>query len=113
MAGRLEFYWYETKPGEEAGTAWGQLAGASHRLHFVCQETFLRISVAKPDATLLIYDSTLTCDAMPYSVLLVDCHRILRDGIKAILEGTADFHVVGETGNGANAVSSCVKLHPD
>ena len=38
MAGRLEFYWYETKPGEEAGTAWGQLAGASHRLHFVCQE---------------------------------------------------------------------------
>ncbi len=38
MAGRLEFYWYETNPGEEAGTAWGQLAGASHRLHFVCQE---------------------------------------------------------------------------
>ena len=38
MAGRLEFYWYETKPGEEAGTAWGQVAGASHRLHFVCQE---------------------------------------------------------------------------
>jgi hypothetical protein len=38
MAGRLEFYWYETKPGEEAGTAWGQLAGASHRLLFVCQE---------------------------------------------------------------------------
>jgi hypothetical protein len=38
MAGRLEFYWYETKPGEEAGTAWGQLAGASHRLHFVCEE---------------------------------------------------------------------------
>ncbi len=38
MAGRLEFYYYETKPGVEAGTAWGQLAGASHRLHFVCRE---------------------------------------------------------------------------
>ena len=38
MAGRLEFYWYETKPGEEVGTAWGQLAGASHCLHFVCEE---------------------------------------------------------------------------
>jgi hypothetical protein len=38
MAGRLEFYWYETKHGEDAGTAWGQLAGASHRLDFVCQE---------------------------------------------------------------------------
>jgi hypothetical protein len=38
MAGRLEFYWYESKSSEEAGTAWGQLAGASHRLHFVCEE---------------------------------------------------------------------------
>lgn len=38
MSGRLEFYWYETKPGEEAGAAWGQLAGAAHRLHFVCEE---------------------------------------------------------------------------
>src|SRR6266536_3444006 len=38
MSGRLEFYWYETKPGEEAGDAWGQLAGAAHRLLFVCEE---------------------------------------------------------------------------
>jgi hypothetical protein len=38
MSGRLEFYWYETKPGEEAGAAWGQLAGAAHRLRFVCDE---------------------------------------------------------------------------
>lgn len=38
MSGRLEFYWYETKPGEKAGAAWGQLAGAAHRLHFVCEE---------------------------------------------------------------------------
>ena len=38
MTGRLEFYWYETKPGDERGTAWGQLAGASHHLHFVCEE---------------------------------------------------------------------------
>jgi len=33
---------------------------------------------------------------MPYTVLLVDDHKILRDGIKAILERTAEFHVVGE-----------------
>lgn len=38
MAGHLEFYWYETMPGEEADTVWGQLAGASHRVHFVCEE---------------------------------------------------------------------------
>ena len=36
--GRLEFYWYETNPSEESGTAWGQLASAAHRLHFVCDE---------------------------------------------------------------------------
>jgi hypothetical protein len=34
MSGRLEFYWDETKPGEEAGAACGQLAGAAHKLRF-------------------------------------------------------------------------------
>jgi hypothetical protein len=38
MSGRLEFYWCETRRGEEAGAAWGQLAGAAHRLRFVCDE---------------------------------------------------------------------------
>ena len=35
---------------------------------------------------------------MPYNVLLVDDHKILRDGIKAILRGEGDFDVVGEDG---------------
>lgn len=47
MVGSLKFYWYETKPTEEAGTAWAQLAGASHRLHFVCEE----IETCASDAT--------------------------------------------------------------
>jgi len=51
--------------------------------------------------------------AMPYAVLLVDDHRLLRDGLKAILEETADFHVVAETGNGTTAVALCAKLEPD
>jgi NarL family two-component system response regulator LiaR len=50
---------------------------------------------------------------MPYTVLVVDQHRILRDGIKAILERTAEFQVVGEAEDGAHAVSTCKKLHPD
>ena len=33
---------------------------------------------------------------MPYHVLLVDDHKILRDGIKAILRAEGDFDVVGE-----------------
>ena len=34
----LQFYWYETKIGEEAGTWWGQLAGGMHRLVTVREE---------------------------------------------------------------------------
>jgi DNA-binding NarL/FixJ family response regulator len=51
---------------------------------------------------------------MPYAVLLVDEHKMLRDGIRAILEKSADdFRVVGEAGNGSDAVSLCKTLHPD
>jgi DNA-binding NarL/FixJ family response regulator len=42
----------------------------------------------------------------------VDEHRILRDGIKSILEPIPDFRVVGEAGNGADAVKLCKKIHP-
>ena len=50
---------------------------------------------------------------MPYHVLLVDDHKILRDGIKAILRAEGDFDVVGEAGNGTDAVQSSRKLNPD
>lgn len=50
---------------------------------------------------------------MPYHVLLVDDHKILRDGIKAILRAEGDFDVVGETDNGTDAVQFCRKLNPD
>jgi NarL family two-component system response regulator LiaR len=50
---------------------------------------------------------------MPFSILLVDDHKILRDGIKNILERTPDFHVVGEAESGSDAVSLSRKLHPD
>jgi len=50
---------------------------------------------------------------MPYHVLLVDDHKILRDGIKAILRAEGDFDVVGEADNGTDAVQSSRKLNPD
>jgi NarL family two-component system response regulator LiaR len=50
---------------------------------------------------------------MPYSVLLVDDHRIVRDGIRAILERTSEFRVVGEAENGSDAVTLSKKLNPD
>ncbi len=50
---------------------------------------------------------------MAFSVLLVDDHKIMRDGIKAILRQNADFTVAGETDNGTDAVQMAKQLRPD
>src|SRR3954452_2018477 len=50
---------------------------------------------------------------MPYNVLLVDDHKLMRDGVKTILERVADFKVMAEAGNGTDAVQACKKLRPD
>src|ERR1700689_288392 len=49
---------------------------------------------------------------MPLDVLLVDDHKIMRDGIKAILSRANDFRVVGEAENGADAVQFTKRLRP-
>lgn len=49
---------------------------------------------------------------MPYDVLLVDDHKIMRDGIKAILKHSDEFHVVGEAENGVDAVHICRTSRP-
>src|SRR5690349_19292719 len=49
---------------------------------------------------------------MPFDVLLVDDHKIMRDGLKAILEKAGEFRVVGEADTGANAVQMVKKLRP-
>jgi DNA-binding NarL/FixJ family response regulator len=50
---------------------------------------------------------------MPIDVLLVDDHKIMRDGIKAILCRAEDFRVVGEAESGTDAMQF-VKIHkPD
>jgi len=49
---------------------------------------------------------------MPIDVLLVDDHKIMRDGIKAILERSQEFHVVGEAENGSDAVQFVKRKHP-
>lgn len=49
----------------------------------------------------------------PYEVLLVDDHKIMRDGIKAILRHAEDFRVIGETETGVEAVQLCRRSKPD
>src|SRR5277367_5305673 len=50
---------------------------------------------------------------MAFDVLLVDDHKIMRDGIKAILSRGDEFRVVGESENGTDAVHSVKRLRPD
>lgn len=50
---------------------------------------------------------------MPYQILLVDDHKIMRDGIRAILQHTGEFEVVGEAENGTDAVQVAKKTRPD
>ena len=50
---------------------------------------------------------------MSYDILLVDDHRLMRDGIRTILERGSEFRVVGEVETGTDAVQFCRKSHPD
>jgi DNA-binding NarL/FixJ family response regulator len=46
-------------------------------------------------------------------VLLADDHRMLREGIRALLERQEDIQVVGEAGDGREAVRLTTQLCPD
>jgi len=47
------------------------------------------------------------------SVLIVDDHEVVRKGIRAYLESTAEFDVVGEAGSGRTALQLVSELIPD
>lgn len=49
---------------------------------------------------------------MPIDVLLVDDHKIMRDGIRAILARADDFRVIGEAENGTDAVQFVKQRKP-
>lgn len=50
---------------------------------------------------------------MPYRVLLADDHKIIRDGLRSLLEKEKDMVVVGEAENGRQALQLTRKLNPD
>ena len=50
---------------------------------------------------------------MPVSIVLVDDHAVVRDGLRVLLELEPDLRVGATFGDAAEAVRHCVEAHPD
>lgn len=50
---------------------------------------------------------------MKVSIILVDDHKILREGLKNIINSVTGFEVIGEADDGHQAIKLCGKLNPD
>jgi DNA-binding NarL/FixJ family response regulator len=46
------------------------------------------------------------------SIMIVDDHPVVRDGLKGMLSGQPDLHVIGEATNGQEAITQAEALHP-
>src|SRR5690606_36722451 len=49
----------------------------------------------------------------PIRVLVADDHPLLREGIAAVLAAQADIELIGEAGDGIEALDCFRRLHPD
>jgi two-component system, NarL family, response regulator LiaR len=52
-------------------------------------------------------------EGRPIQVLLVDDHRMVREGLAVFLQVSDDLELAGEAENGAEAVELCAQRHPD
>jgi two-component system, NarL family, response regulator LiaR len=52
-------------------------------------------------------------DSKMITVMIVDDHAVVRQGLRSFLELQDDLEVVGEASNGLQAVDMAAKLHPD
>ncbi len=50
---------------------------------------------------------------MEIKIVLADDHKILRDGLRNIIEKVTNFKVIGEADNGREALKICSELKPD
>ena len=52
-------------------------------------------------------------EQLPIKILIVDDHTMVRDGLVSMLRRQEDFAIVGEAGNGREAVEKAQDLAPD
>ncbi|MCL1587630.1 MAG: response regulator transcription factor [Actinomycetia bacterium] len=52
-------------------------------------------------------------EANPIRVLVVDDHKVVRKGLRTFLAVHDDLELVGEAGNGEEAIEQCAALNPD
>ncbi len=50
---------------------------------------------------------------MRIRVMVVDDHKMFREGLRALISGEQDMEVVGEAANGSEAIEMARKLAPD
>ncbi|MEO7839747.1 MAG: response regulator transcription factor, partial [Anaerolineales bacterium] len=50
---------------------------------------------------------------MPVTVLLVDDHPMIRQGLRNLLSGVSDFQVIGEASDGIEAIHKLELTKPD
>lgn len=46
-------------------------------------------------------------------VLIADDHTLVREGLRALLEGQGGFDVIAEASNGREAVDRAIQMRPD
>ncbi|TXD45867.1 response regulator [Polaribacter sp. IC073] len=46
-------------------------------------------------------------------IILVDDHKLLRDGLRNIIEQRSNMHIIGEASDGREAIKKCAELLPD
>ena len=54
-----------------------------------------------------------TEESKEITIVLADDHKVVRQGLRAILEAEPAFHVIGEAGSGLEAVRLLERLKPD
>src|SRR5688500_8074049 len=53
------------------------------------------------------------CERIRTRVMVVDDHRIVREGLSVLLRTQPDMEIVGEAADGEQAIEEARRLHPD